>query len=67
MKCGGDDSQYCGGADALSIYKKCDASGCQNAQYTPVGDTTFTKRHLDEHRHDRRHVVAAGSVPVAVE
>lgn len=66
MKCGGDDSQYCGGANALSIYKKCDASDCENTKDAPVGDDTFTKRHLGEPRHNRLHAVAAGSVLMAV-
>ncbi|GAB7352366.1 hypothetical protein MBLNU459_g2805t1, partial [Dothideomycetes sp. NU459] len=31
--CNGDSSEYCGGADALSIYKSCKGSTCTNAEY----------------------------------
>ena len=30
-KCGGDDTEYCGGYGAISLYKKC-GSTCQNAE-----------------------------------
>lgn len=37
MKCGGDSSQYCGGAGGLSLYQKCaDGEACANAGYTAV-------------------------------
>jgi hypothetical protein len=34
MKCKGDDGQYCGGPNALSLYQKCtDAANCVNAGF----------------------------------
>ncbi|KAI9792686.1 MAG: hypothetical protein M1816_001785 [Peltula sp. TS41687] len=41
MKCAGDKGEYCGGAQTISLYKKCDGA-CQsgNAQVGVVGNTT---------------------------
>ncbi|KAL1297177.1 hypothetical protein AAFC00_004750 [Neodothiora populina] len=33
--CAGNSSEYCGGSNALSLYKKCDGGSCTNALYTP--------------------------------
>lgn len=30
MKCGGDESEVCGGADAISLYEACSGSACMN-------------------------------------
>ncbi|KIW03592.1 uncharacterized protein PV09_05346 [Verruconis gallopava] len=41
MKCNGDNGEYCGGPNALSLYKKCtDAASCQNAQFGVSHNTT---------------------------
>lgn len=35
MKCSGDDGEYCGGSNALSLYMKCaDATDCQNVGFS---------------------------------
>lgn len=31
--CSGDNSEFCGGSDALSIYKNCNGGTCTNAEY----------------------------------
>lgn len=31
MKCSGDESQVCGGADAISLYQACSGGACTNA------------------------------------
>ena len=41
MKCAGDSGEYCGGAQLISLYKKCDGA-CQNAQVGVVGNFTST-------------------------
>lgn len=38
--CSGNSSEYCGGADALSLYQKCESgSSCTNLVYTAPYDT----------------------------
>ncbi|KAI9822856.1 MAG: hypothetical protein M1826_000349 [Phylliscum demangeonii] len=34
MKCAGDSTEYCGGPQRISLYKKCDESSCQNVDST---------------------------------
>lgn len=39
MKCAGDSTEYCGGAQRISLYHKCDGT-CENAQTGVVGNST---------------------------
>lgn len=39
MKCAGDDGEYCGGAQTISLYKKCDGT-CENSQVGVVGNNS---------------------------
>jgi hypothetical protein len=36
MKCKGNANQFCGGPSALSLYKKCTGSICQNVPFSDV-------------------------------
>lgn len=40
MKCAGDSGEYCGGAQRISLYHKCEGGRCQNVQAGVVGNTT---------------------------
>lgn len=57
--CSGDESEICGAAGALSMYRKCEGGGqCENAVYgVPAGRKA--RRHLEYHRHAEVHGGAA--------
>ena len=37
-RCAGNDTQYCGGAQTISLYRKCDAGSCKNNEIGVVGN-----------------------------
>jgi hypothetical protein len=40
MKCKGNIAEFCGGPNAISLYKKCSGSGCQNVPFSGSSDVT---------------------------
>ncbi|KAI9844685.1 MAG: hypothetical protein M1837_005427 [Sclerophora amabilis] len=46
-KCAGDDGEYCGGAQLMSLYKKCDGA-CENSGTGVVGNSTVSEPASDD-------------------